>query len=298
MKLQILVSLLATFASAGPNFHLSDDVVRYHGFQGHRHHRSGLSREDRATLDAERGPSAAASTVAAYLEVDSTGATKAPEIPALERHLRGAGFQVGEGHGRMRAEASPQGLAAGLGPIDPEAPEKIARRLAEAILPRTVSKQVDFSTVARQYRQNVSGLPVLTKYVFRYYRVVDERILRSGDDFVSIEVTPDSKVLGVEVAWEKLRRSRRTMEVAGKDSTSVEYLHRMLESGYAQAANASGETFQTSDYHVKGVADAWCRLSVDGRNMLVPCESYQVKLTATSGEQADVIVDAPIAAKY
>lgn len=56
MKIKLALILLAGAALAHPEFKVSDNVNEYHKHRGDRHYRSGLTKEDKDSLDTEAKP--------------------------------------------------------------------------------------------------------------------------------------------------------------------------------------------------------------------------------------------------
>jgi len=145
---------------------------------------------------------------------------------------------------------------------------------------------------------NTSSIESEIGYILLFQRVYKGRIIRSTDNYLNVFVDKDGHIKNVEIAWQDLFSTEKFTASASSNLTEIiGALESNVKSNYSSVV-IMGDTLAIKNFDVNGVAKAWCKEIIEGRNVLFPCLSYSLSFEISNGETQSAVIDVPYSINY
>jgi hypothetical protein len=135
-------------------------------------------------------------------------------------------------------------------------------------------------------------------YILLFQRVYKGRIIRSTDNYLNVFIDKDGHVKNMEIAWQDLFSTEKFTASANSNLTEITgALESAAKSNYSSVI-VMGDTLPIKNFDINGVAKAWCKEIIEGKNVLFPCLSYSLSIEISNGETKSTVIDVPYSVNY
>jgi len=167
-------------------------------------------------------------------------------------------------------------------------------------IPQITENSYEKYISGKKPRQDVDTLPRGSEngYILLFQRVYKGRIIRSTDNYLNVFIDKDGRIKNIEMAWQDLFPTEKSTTITNSNSTEIiETLESIVKSNYSSVI-IMGDTLAIKNLDVNGVAKAWCKEIIEGKNVLFPCLSYSVSIEISNGETKYPVIDVPYSVNY
>ncbi|MDR0516004.1 MAG: hypothetical protein LBH25_03070 [Fibromonadaceae bacterium] len=204
-----------------------------------------------------------------------------------------------------------------------------SKKLLKQFFPDSIAKQFDLFVIGTEYTAS-KAIPQTVEYSYEKYmegkkspqadskidspikksengyallfqRIYKGRVIRNFDNHLNITIDKDGYVKNMEIAWQDLLPAGEFADVSNnsaKIAQALEMVTKLNHSSMSKIGESKADTLAVKNFDVNGVAKAWCKITLDSKNVLFPCLSYSGNVELSNGETVPTIIDAPYSIDY
>lgn len=175
--------------------------------------------------------------------------------------------------------------------------EKCAQRILNKIVPVKYANQFKLVSIDEEWGFSETESAEVTTYTFNFKRVFNGRVVRNGDNFLSIDISKDGQFKGADVALQDLALTTETVVTDGDAEENEATLDSLVNTESEELDiiidNGGFKKTKMKSINVGSVAEAYCEVEDGSDKKLFPCLSYATKVSLEDGNAVSRIIDVP-----
>lgn len=177
---------------------------------------------------------------------------------------------------------------------------KFSEKLINKLLPSFLAKQFDFIVADTEYDMSLTTGEVTERgYVFHYQRVYNNRIVRSGGNYLRIALDSKGSLRWADISMTDLRTSLEYVETTEDVAENESALDSIVSTSYSTMTDDDlQKEVAVSSVTANSAAEAYCPIEDEGKVKLFPCISYVSNIVLENNESITTILDAPHSHKH
>lgn len=161
--------------------------------------------------------------------------------------------------------------------------------LQDLLLPR-LDEQFSLFSVDTEFVQ-IENTKRAYRFTLNFQRVFLNRIVRSTENFLQIDVDSTGNVVEIKISMEDFRPTAQLVDCSETYSENKVALDSIVKENFSNVSIMGDETtsFSIDSISVSGIAEAYCEINA----FLFPCLSYSAEFTFSNKKKGWDIIDSP-----